>query len=465
MALLKRAIALLLLVSLGLAAAAQVGLEIPQELAGERITLFYPPSLVSPEDAHLFLAEQEGALRWVEDRLGLRYEGRLQVRIESDWFSWYSAATDRFGRRIIYIYESYPLHRLNTLQKTPVHELVHAVTIRNWGLSAPFLMEGLAMTIDADYRGLPSPNLVSRGLLQRGELPFLDIRQEELRWLDYYPAGSFAHLIIQRYGLGRFRELYRLVGERYNRLWDWARRTTPGAEEFAARAAAYEQEIEAGLAELFGEGLEGLRAEWEQYLNGLSGLAERAEYALRALDGWETAWELRVQLGGLAQIGLLGPVPRSLKELRRRMVAALRRLLGDPAPGAARREFEEFQLALQAYKPLLESWWAAAWGFMDAKELIYYGTASYDAILAELERALDLYSQVGDAVMAARVTDYITAFRLLQEGERSIRGIGCERGLELLRQAELLFQALDETTMASRVQEIIARRPTCYRPS
>ncbi|MFQ6033365.1 MAG: hypothetical protein ACE5KR_00705 [Candidatus Bipolaricaulia bacterium] len=196
MALLKRAIVLLLLVVLGLAAAAQV--ELPQRLVGERITLFYPPSLVSSEDARAFLREQEGALGWVEGRLGLEYEGRLEITIGSDWFSWYSAATDRFGRRIIYIYESYPLRWLNTLQKTPVHELVHAVTIKSWGPSAPFLMEGLAVALDADYRGLQSPELVSYGLLRDGGLPFLDIRQEGLIFLDYYPAGSFAHFIIQR---------------------------------------------------------------------------------------------------------------------------------------------------------------------------------------------------------------------------------------------------------------------------
>lgn len=453
----------LLLLALGLGASAQV--ELPQELRGERITLLYPPSLVSPLDAHLFLAEQEGALSWVEDHLGLEYEGRLEIRVESDWFSWYSAATSRSGRRIIYIYESYPLRWLNTLKRTPVHELVHAVTIEGWGLSAPFLMEGIAVALDADYRGLRSPELVSYGLLREGRLPFLDIRREELRWFDYYPAGSFAHFILQRYGLGKFGDLYRLVGERYNLLWDWARRTSPGAEEFAARAAVYTQEIEAGVKEIFGEGLEALRAGWEGYLEGFSGLAGRAEYALRALEGWAEAWELRVQLGGLAKIGLLGPVPRSLKELRGRMIAALRRLLEDPAPGAARGEFERFQVELEAYKPLLENWWAAASSFMDAKELIYYGTAGYDAILAELDEARSFYSRVGDMIMVARMEGYIEAFEALQEGERLIRGVECERGLGLLRQAETLFRELGETIMVARVQEILTLRPTCYQPA
>lgn len=462
MALLKRAIALLLFVVLGLAAAAQV--ELPQQLSGERVTLFYPPSLVSPEDARAFLREQEGALGWAEDHLGLEYEGRLEISIESDWFSWYSAAADRFGRRIIYIYESYPLRWLNTSQKTPVHELVHAVTLKGWGLSAPFLMEGLAVALDADYRGLQSPELISYGLLRDGELPFLDIRQEELRWLDYYPAGSFAHFIIQRYSLGKFGELYRLVGERWERLWDWVRRTTPGVAEFAERAGVYEREIAAGVEELFGKSLEGLRGEWEDYLQDLSGLAERAGYALRALDGWEEAWELRVQLGGFAQIGLLGPVPQELKGLRRGMVATLRLLLNDPAPGAAPGEFERFQLELQAYKPLLESWWAAASNFMEAKELIYYGTASYEAILAKLDEARDLYSQVRDVVMAAEVGSYIEAFETLQEGERLIKGIGCKRGLELLGRAEALFRKLGETIMVARVHEIITQRPVCYQP-
>jgi|GEM_PF-6885854 len=462
MGLLRRAISLLLLIVIALAVAAQV--ELPQRISSERIALLYPPSLISPEDARAFLKEQEAALAWVEGRLGLRYEGQLQITIESDWFSQYSAATDRFGRRIIYIYESYPLHQLNTMKKTPVHELVHAVTIRNWGLSAPFLMEGLAMTIDADYRGLQSPDLVSYGLLQQGELPWLDICQEELRWLDYYPAGSFARFILQRYGLERFGELYQLVGPRYDELWDWARRTSPGAEEFAARAAGYEREIEVGVKELFGKGLEELRAEWRLSLGGISGMAARAADALRALDGWETAWELRVQLGGFARIGLLGPVPQGLKERRERMVAALRLLLNDPTPGTAPGEFADFQIKLRAYRPLLESWWAAAQAFMGARELIYYGTASYEAILAKLEEALSLYSQVEDRAMAAKMGRYLEAFELLQEGEQLVRGIGCEQGLELLRQAQTLFQELNEAKMAMRVQEIIVGRLGCYQP-
>jgi len=463
MGLFRGAAALFLLVALGLAAAAQV--ELPQELRGERITLLYPPSLVSPEDARAFLAEQEEALSWVEEHLGLEYAGHLEIRIESDWFSWYSAATSRSGRRIIYIYESYPLRWLNTLERTPVHELAHAVTIRNWGLSAPFLMEGIASALDASYRSPLSADLISYGLLQHGELPFLDIRQEELRWRDYYPAGSFARFILRRYGLEKFGDLYRLVGERYSRLWDWARRTSPGAEEFAARAAVYIQEIEAGVEEIFGEGLEALRAGWEGHLEGLSGLAGRAEYALRALEGWAEAWELRVQLGGMARIGLLGPVPQGLRELRARMVAALRQLLEDPTPERAQREFERFQVELGAYKPLLESWWAAAWVFMDVGELIYYGTASYDVILAKLDEARSFYSQAGDMAMVARVEDYIEAFAALQEGERLIWGPGCEQGLKLLRQAEEIFRELDEFTMASRVCEIITLRPTCYQPA
>lgn len=463
MVLLKRAIALLLFIALCLAASSQV--ELPQKLSDERITLLYPPSLVSPEEARLFLEEQEGALSWVEERLGLRYEGRLQITIESDWFSWYSAATDRFGRRIIYIYESYPLRWLNTLERTPVHELVHAVTIKNWGLSAPFLMEGLAVALDTDYRGLLSPNLVSYGLLRDGKLPFLDIRQEELRWLDYYPAGSFAHFIIRRYGLGRFGELYRLVGERWGKLWDWARRTSPGAEEFAARAAVYIREIEAGVEESFDGGLDGLHAEWERSLQAFSELEERAADALRALDGWEGVWELRVQLGGFGQIGVLGPVPQRMRELRTRMVTALRLLLNDPAPETAQGEFEQFQRELQAYRPLLGSWWAAAQAFMDVRELIYYGTTGYDVILVKLNQAWSFYSQVGDMAMAAKVEGYIEAFEALQDGERLIRGPGCEQGLELLRQAEEIFRELDDLTMASRVHKIITLRPTCYQPA
>ncbi|MFQ6116824.1 MAG: hypothetical protein ACE5LQ_01000, partial [Candidatus Bipolaricaulia bacterium] len=200
-------------------------------------------------------------------------------------------------------------------------------------------------------------------------------------------------------------------------------------------------------------------------LQVFSELGERAADALRALDGWEEVWELRVQLGGFAQIGLLGPVPQELKGLRRRMVAALRRLLNDPAPETAQGEFAQFQAELQAYRPLLEGWQAAAQAFMDAKELIYYGTASYEAILARLAEAWGSYSQVGDAAMAAEAGSYIEALKSLREGARLISGIGCERGLELLRRAEYLFKKLGEAKTAARVHRLILARPGCYRPS
>ncbi|MFQ6090542.1 MAG: hypothetical protein ACE5LD_03790, partial [Candidatus Bipolaricaulia bacterium] len=446
------------------AGSAQIEIELPQKLTGERITLLYPLSLISRQDARVFLAEQEAALAWVEGRLGLEYEGRLEIRIESDWFSYFSATANRFANRIIYIYESYPLYRLNTLEKTPVHELVHVVTVKGWGLSAPFLMEGIAVAIDADYRGLLSPFLVSLGLLRRGDLPFLDIREKGFRWLDYYPAGSFTLSVLREHGLDRFGEFYRMVGKRFIQLWDWARRSYPRPEEFAQRAAKFEQQIEAGAEEIFGKGLNELRAAWESSLASPE-LEEQAEYALQALEGWDGAWKLRVQLGGLAQIGLLGPVPQKLGELRETMVAALRRLLNDLAPETAGEEFADFQVILQAYKLLLDHWWAAASSFMDVKGMIYYGTAGHDPILTELWRALALYSQVEDTAMVDKVERYIEAFELLREGERLIKGPQCERGLELLREAEALFRELGEPIMVLRVGELIRARPTCYQPA
>ncbi len=441
----------------------QVEVEAPARLEGDRIVLFYPPSLATLEAARIFLEEREAALAWVEDFFDLSYPGKLQIIIESNWFSYYSAATDSRGRRIIYVYELYPLYGLNTWgewERTPVHELVHAVTLRGgWGRSSPFLMEGLAVAVDAIRRGQLSPHLVSKGLLLGGFLGsgLLDIRREVMSWLDYFPAGSFTLWLLDEYGLGKFRRLYELIGERFLSLWEWAGRTHPGEEELERRAAALWEEVELEARGLFGKGLDELEREWRAFLGEFAPeLAERAGYALEALEGWAEVWQLRWRLGGFVEIGFLGPPPEGLKLAREGMGKALGLLLSDPSPEGAREQFERFQDQLQHYKSLLESWWAAVLAFMDAKELIYYGTASYSAILEELEEALGHYSQVGDAVMMGKVADYIEAFELLQEGERLLRELDC-RAEGPLQVAAELFRTLGEERMVARVRELLER--------
>lgn len=64
----------------------------------------------------------------------------------------------------------------------------------------------------------------------------------------------------------------------------------------------------------------------------------------------------------------------------------------------------------------LEQWWVAVLKFIDVRALIWH-SAPYESIISKLQEAQPLYQSVGDEVMATRVSQYITAFQLLSEGE------------------------------------------------
>lgn len=121
------------------------------------------------------------------------------------------------------------------------HELVHAVHARAWGLSVPFINEGLADALSRVTDSRP------------GSMAIGDMLDKPPLELSYDEAARFVRFLLDTRGLSRFRELSR---------------GAPGRDAAGLRA---------WIGEVYGEAFEDIEAE---YLSG----APRCYYQLHLCD-------------------------------------------------------------------------------------------------------------------------------------------------------------------------------------
>jgi hypothetical protein len=440
-----------------------------KRLEGDRIILVYPSARLSDRDAGLLLKEREEALEWVEEALQLRYEGRLTIVARFDWFAAGASAEcrDGAGSRCPSIVVTYVVGDPGFFQRyfirpgagneSLVHELVHAVTRQQLGFAGTYLAEGIAVALDLSRRSREmKAHLISKGLLQRGELPASKIVVWEISWLEYYPAGSLVLFLLEEYGLDRFKKLYAVAAEEF-----WKIGLLRPSKQ---RVQQIEWKLRFEVQKIYGKDFRALREEWRSFLADFApGEEQRALYLLQAHQELEEVERLRIRLGERAEAGYLGPVPQELINQQEDVWGSLRSMAILEAPSSPKEQYEEFQRRLEIYRSSLEIWRAAAQNFRDAKERIPSGEG-YERIIAKLQEARSRYSQVGDRRMADKMARYMEGFRLLQEGERLIPELGCRRGVRLLRRAEQIFQELQEFSMAARIREISDQRSSCDPP-
>ena len=439
-----------------------------KRLEGDRITLVYPSALFSDREARLLLEDREEALAWVEKTLQLQYEGRLIVTFQWNWFAeaWWTECRGRTRKdrprctaKVTYIIGDPDIFLRYVFDpdlqgRSPAHELTHAVSIQQLGFPGDYLSEGLAGALDLSHRALESAaHLISKGLLQRGELPPIRLAVREISPFEYDPAVSFVLFLLREYGLDRFKELYATAA---------AAQGEPG---FARRSETQLQQIEEKVQDevrrIYGKDLRVLQEEWRSFLTEFApGEEQRALHLVEAYEEFVKIWQLRANLRGWSEAGYLSPAPEKLTQQFEDVRSSLRSLGDLEAPTSPEELYAEFQEKLKVLQSSLDACQRAPRNFLDAKERIYAG-ADYDVIISKLREAQRLYSQVGDRVMAAKMGKYLEGFRLVQEGERWIRGIGCPRGQDLLRRAQEIFQELQEFSLVERVQEILTQESSC----
>lgn len=419
-----------------------------KQLEGDRVILFYP-SIMPEENAKFFLENEERALRYVEGFLHVQYEDMVKVYITAECLFGFGYAGPGM---ITYCFPPLYFQRgilLAFLEREEgeifTHEMVHVVAFQ-LGQPSRALMEGLATAVNS--LSAPSSSvdlhLLNKGLLRIGKLePIVQVLADALdnSLYIYNESGSFVLSLIQKYGIEKFKEFYQTVRMRLLLL--------------------DQQHVEQEFLRVYGLDLAYVEGEWHRFLGGYApGLEIQAEYIARArfCYGAEEIPYLMDRLEEFYQQWLrgypqyVGPLP---ERVYRRMEVSFEALhdLEHDLSLPVEQAYERFQESVNAFKVLLEHWWAAVLAFMDAKELIWE-SAPYEGIIAKLEEAQGLYQTVGNEVMVAKTGDYITAFQLLQEGEELL-WIDNTQAKHLLLRALALFLRLDEQRMADKVRGLL----------
>jgi len=417
-----------------------------KQLEGDRIILFYP-SIMPGENAKFFLDNEERALRYVEDFLQVQYEGIVKVYITAECLFGRASAGPgmiTYCHPLLYFQKSIPIVEREE-GEIFTHEMVHVVAFQ-LGQPSRALMEGLATAVNSLSAPSSSVNLhlLNKGLLQIGKLePIVRVLSDALEssLYVYNESGSFVLFLIQKYGIEQFKEFYQAIRMRLLLL--------------------DQQHVEQEFLRVYGLDLAYVEGEWHQFLEDYApGLERQAEYIARArfCYGAEEIPYLMDRLEEFYQQWLrgypqyVGPLPERVYRQMEASFEALHDLEHDLSL-PVEQAYGRFQESVNAFKVLLEHWWAAVLAFMDAKELIWE-SAPYEGIIAKLGEAQGLYQMVGDEVMVAKTGDYITAFQLLQEGEELV-GIDNAQAKSLLLRALALFLKLDEQRMADKIHRLL----------
>jgi hypothetical protein len=445
----ERFLLLILLLSLGVffapSALAERDWQI-EALEGDRVILFYP-EIMPEENAKSLLENEERALRYVEDFLQVQYEGTVKVYITAECLfgrAYAGPGMITYCRPLLYFQKSIPIVEREE-GEVFTHEIVHVVAFQ-LGQPSRALMEGLATAVNS--LSAPSSSvdlhLLNKGLLQTGKLePIVQVLTDvlETNLYVYNESGSFVLFLIQKYGIEKFKEFYQTIRRRLLLL--------------------NQQHVEQEFLRVYGLDLASVEREWHRFLEDYApGLERRAEYIARAYFCYGTE-EIRYLMNRLEEFyeqwlegypQYVGPLP---ERVYRQMTATTEAFisLAHNLSLPIEQAYGRFQESVDAVKGLLEHWWAAVLAFMDVKELIWY-SAPYERIIAKLEEAQGLYQSVGDEVMVAKTSDYITAFQLLQEGEELL-WVDNAQAKPLLLRALALFLQLDEQRMADKVRRLL----------
>lgn len=353
-------------------------------LHGDRITLIYPPFL-SANIAAALLDGRERALAYVEATLEGTVDERITATIHATLLESNADSTIRFNLPIR-VLEEIASRPTVSAKMLGCHEETHVVAYVTWGRACVAMTEGLAVVLDALYRGGATYHLVTLGLLACGELPRLDqllrrVWAPRLSVLDivvlYSGGASFVSFLLETYGIDALRTFYSA-----SRL-----------------PAAF---LEAHTAVLFGRSLAELEAEWHAaILSKGQGAVQTGKLFLDALVRQYEQSLLISQLEALWEqvppaVGRSATCERIPDTLNRSL-----RGIREAADGtAAEWAYLEHYSLLVSSRRLLTTWLAAAASYTEALD-----TTDKHTRARLLRDAAAGYEAVGDTRMLDRVRD------------------------------------------------------------
>jgi len=183
----------------------------------EHFVFYYFPQTLAEKDIDKIANEREGALKRISNMISIDYEGKIIVFFYPDAESKLNVVKHR-GSGVAYDSTLVEIYNEQT-KVDPNHEICHAVA-RLLGNPPAMFNEGFAVynQIDHKWKDRHIDTWVKehkkKNMLWKIEdiFAFTEIGSERTRFGIAYPqAASMVKYIIDKYGLGKFKELYKTL--------------------------------------------------------------------------------------------------------------------------------------------------------------------------------------------------------------------------------------------------------------
>lgn len=351
-------------------------------LRGERISLHYP-STMSKGAATLLLANREAAIVYAEEALGCVLKARISTTIQISVFG--TGGLGGYGGTSfglpLYMIEEFEAAQVLPPSVLGCHEEVHTVAASCWGSSAPsVLKEGLATFLDRQYRGGSDYLLITRGLLDSGELPSLEnlltlslaSRSTLQQYLAIYLGGAaLIEFILANHNMEKVHAFYTA---------DLRATILPEA-----------------IRDLFGCSVDELETSWHTYIRDCTdGREFTAELLIEAILQSNELSPLTMELGKMyrARPRFLGR-SELCESAYRGLGSYYSKLENAETPEEAELALGQYFCSVEQAEYLLGTWLDAVDSYRQART----EEGNPIAQIQSLRRALDRYRIVGDTLM------------------------------------------------------------------